>query len=298
MPALHIRTASRTSSRFRRIIYVGFARLEDGDPLFAPTESESVHLFRVVLDGAKDIGMYHAASEYLEPAAPLANPAPLARADDAPYVNLGARLGKREKTRTESHPCFFSEHAKKKLRQNPLQIGECYSLIDHEPFHLMEHGRMGYVGIPPVNRARRYYAKRGLAGFHDPYLNRRRVSPQKKLLFEIKGVLHVSRGMVFGNVEGLEVIIIRLDLRAFGYVETHGREYVFYLLHDGRYRMQGSGKAGVPRQRHVEALFFEASQFFNIAVLAFESSEGLFYSGLYRVYLGSGLGALFRKKGV
>ena len=242
--------------------------------------------------------MYHAASEYLEPAAPLANPAPLARANDAPYVNLGARLGKGEKTRTEPDPCLFSEHGEKKLRQNPLQIGERYAGINHEPFHLMEHGRMGYVRIPPVNRARRYYPKRGLALLHDPYLNRRRVSPQEKFAFEVEGVLHVSRGVVFRDVKGLEVIIIRLDLRTFGYVETHGREYGLYLLHDGRYGMKGSRKAGVSRQRHVETLFFEASQFFNIAVLVFERSEGLFYSRLYCVYLGSGFGALNRKKGV
>ena len=74
---------------------------------------------------------------------------------------------------------------------------------------------MRRVVVRAVNLAGHHDADGRLLRKHRPRLHRRGVRPQKDVLTDIEGVLHIPRRMVGGNAEGLEVVVIRFDLRPF-----------------------------------------------------------------------------------
>jgi hypothetical protein len=72
--------------------------------------------------------------------------------------------------------------------------------------------------------------------------------------FDVEGVVHGARGMVFGRVEGGEVVPVGLDLGALGHFEAHGAEDGLQALHGEAHGVQAAGAAGAAGQRHIERL--------------------------------------------
>ena len=92
--------------------------------------------------------------------------------------------------------------------------------------------------VGAVDAPRADYAYRQVARFHRAYLRGGRLRAQKEVFAEIEGVLHVARRMVGGDVERLEVIVIRLDLGTVDDVEAHRAENVDHIVDDDAQRMQ------------------------------------------------------------
>ena len=64
---------------------------------------------------------------------------------------------------------------------------------------------------------------------------------QQAAVFQPECILHVARGVVGGDVEGVEVVVLGFDLGAVDYGEAEGREELFEFLLDLRDRMQSAG---------------------------------------------------------
>ena len=79
----------------------------------------------------------------------------------------------------------------------------------------MKHGGMGDIRIGAVNPPGRKDPDRRRLLFHDPDLDRRGMGAQNDIVFDIKRVLHIPGGMIFGNIQGLEIIVIQFDFRTF-----------------------------------------------------------------------------------
>ena len=74
------------------------------------------------------------------------------------------------------------------------------------------------------------------------------------LSVNIEGVLRIPGGVVLGNVQQLEVVVVQLHLGAFHHVKAHAREAVHHLVHaqgDGMGAAAGGQGAGLG---HVDGL--------------------------------------------
>ena len=81
---------------------------------------------------------------------------------------------------------------------------------------------MGGIGIDAVHAAGGDDADgRVFLVEHIADLNRRSVRAQNIAVFHIKGILHGTGRMVFGNVQCLEIMEIVFDFGAVGHFETH-----------------------------------------------------------------------------
>ena len=99
-------------------------------------------------------------------------------------------------------------------------------LVDDEALDLVEHRRVGLVGIDAVGAARDDDADRRLLRQHRAHLHRRGVRAQHlplavRLRLEEERVVHLPRRMAFGEVERGEVVVVGLDVRTFGDREAH-----------------------------------------------------------------------------
>ena len=180
--------------------------------------------------------MHHPRAEHLEPAAL------------APNVDFGRRFGKREIRWPESHfQVVGFEESPQELVQDALEVGEAHVFTHHESLDLMEHGGMGLVGVAPVDTAGRDDPERRLAGLHDPYLHRRGVSAQQPPVGKVERVLHGSRGMVRGNVERFEVVIVVLEFGSFHDLESDRAKQRRDSLEGAGDRMQTAAPLTAPR---------------------------------------------------
>src|SRR5262249_17627752 len=71
---------------------------------------------------------------------------------------------------------------------------------------------------------------------------------------EIQRVLHVARGMIRGHVEGLEVVIIVLELWSFDDQEPHAEEDLFDALAQQCERMTAPEQRRTSGQRYVDGV--------------------------------------------
>jgi hypothetical protein len=75
--------------------------------------------------------------------------------------------------------------------------------------------------IGAVDLARSDYSDRRFPLLHGPYLHRGCLGAQDHVVGDIKGVLGVPGGMVFGDVQGLKIVVVVFNLRPFNDVEAH-----------------------------------------------------------------------------
>src|SRR5262245_37705743 len=119
--------------------------------------------------------MQHAAAE---------NPQPILAYGEAAFILSFAALdvgfergfGERKEVRTEAHLHLVDlEERLAELLQNPFQVAEMRTLVDHEPLDLMEHRRVGLIGVDPIGAAWNDDADRWLLAQHGADLHRRSV---------------------------------------------------------------------------------------------------------------------------
>ena len=97
----------------------------------------------------------------------------------------------------------------------------------------MEHRAVrGVHFVGAVDAAGAHDAERRLARLHRAGLHGRGVGAQHHVILDIERILRVAGGMVFRQVQQLEVERIQLHLRAFRHVEAHAGEHVdHFVLH-------------------------------------------------------------------
>ncbi len=81
--------------------------------------------------------------------------------------------------------------------------------------------------------------------------------------------MHLARGMRRRNVERGEIIVVGLDLRAFGDGETHIAEDLHDLVVDLGQRMDPPARLAARGKREVEALFHQAARQLDFAERGF-----------------------------
>ena len=118
-----------------------------------------------------------------------------------------------EEAGSESH-IDLTEHMLEEVGEDMLEVGKADLpfVIHDETLHLVEHRRVGEVVVASEYRPRGDDADRRFALHHRPDLHRRSVGAEQGTVIEVESVLHISRRVVFGEVERFEVVEIILDL--------------------------------------------------------------------------------------
>src|SRR3989344_6273641 len=125
-------------------------------------------------------------------------------------------------------------------------MGEGHVFAKHESLELMEHRRMGGIGITPVAFAGEDCTEGGLMGAHVVDLYGGGVCTKEGaggLLFEtwickIKNVLCVASRMILGEVEEVEIIFLGLDFWAVPDIKSHPTKNILHLPDEFRNGMQ------------------------------------------------------------
>src|SRR5574340_767862 len=207
----------------------------------AQAESETEIFFAVDVDVLQHVGMHHAAAADLQPAAVPA------------HVHLRRRLGEREERGPETHPQIVAfEEALQEVLHHALEIGETDLLVDPQALDLMEHRRMGGVGVDTVDAPGRDDLQRRLVRLHVAHLHRRGVGAQHMLRVDVEGVVHRARRMVLRDVQRGEVVEIAFDLRAGRDGKTQRMEQLLDALQRARHRMQAARAQAAPGQGHIQ----------------------------------------------
>jgi hypothetical protein len=113
---------------------------------------------------------------------------------------------------------------------------------------------VGLVGIAAIDLSGGDHAQRRLVRAHETHLHARGVGAQQAAVGKIEGVVHGPRRMVRREVQGLEVVVVVLDLRAIGELVAQAREDVGDALEGARDRVQVAQLATAAGQSHVNAL--------------------------------------------
>src|SRR5215470_300594 len=187
--------------------------LEDGHALHAHAEGPPRDFLRIVAHVAQDVGMHHARAQDLDPPPVLAEPAAGAAALEAEHVRLRGGLREGEERGAEAHAGARPEHLAGEVVEGALEIGHGDVAIHGEAFDLVKHGRMrGVRDVVPEDLARADDAHGRTLRLHGPDLHGRGVGAQHHVGGHVEGVLHVARGMIVGEIERAEVVVVGLHL--------------------------------------------------------------------------------------
>ena len=191
------------------------------------------------------------------------------------------------------------------MDDDALEVGKGAVAINDQPFDLMEHRRVRRVQITAVNASGSDNAQRGAVAFHRADLYARGVRAQHGFRVEVEGILHRPRRVIFGDIQGGEVVKIVFDFRAVFNDETEAGEPVLDAAARQRHRMQAALKCLPSGEGHVHPL---GCQFFRHLPRA--ESVNLFLQRLLemglrvvddfaqlRTFLGARLGKLLHMRG-
>ncbi len=106
--------------------------------------------------------------------------------------------------------------------------------------------------ITPVAETRDDHAHRRLVRLHDAGLHRRRVAAQDDAVGQVERVPHVGGRVLERDVEGLEVVPLRLRLRAAHPREAQLPEDLADLIDHPRYRMDSAAPGAPARHRQID----------------------------------------------
>ena len=197
--------------------------------------------------------MHHAGAEDFHPAGLLAGRAAGAAADLTLHVHLGGRLGERKERRAEAHLRGRREDTPSECRQRRLEVDECDAFIDCEAFNLLEHRRVRRVErISAVAASRDDDANRRRVALEGADLHGRGVRAQQDVAAQVKAVLRVERRMVFGKVQCVEVVALRLGFRSDYAREAQLAEDVADLVHHLRDEVQPAAPLAPARHGEVD----------------------------------------------
>ena len=206
--------------------------------------------------------MHHAAAEDLEPVFALAE-ADLVAFAGALDVHLHRRFGEGKERGPEAHAHLLDlEEGAAEFLQHPFEVGQIGALVDHQALDLMEHRRMGLVGIlaiGPARDRRRGSAASGPAwcGSAPGWCGSAAVGVRRRASGLKKNVSCISRaGWPAREVQRREIEEVGLDVRPFGDREPHVGEDGGDLVRDLADRMDAAGhdRLLAHRQGDVERL--------------------------------------------
>src|SRR5258706_3733589 len=203
--------------------YVVDAVLSHGNALDAEAKGPAGVNFRINFARGEDVRMNHSAAAQLDP--------PLFVLE--PDINLRAGFGEREKAGAEADFGGAAEIGADELHDGAFEINHGHVLVDDEGFELVEHEKVrGVDGVGSIDAAGDDDADGGFLFFHHADLDGAGLGAKKNLRFaildlrlivrgQVKVIERITRGMLFGDVEGDEVVEFILDFRAGGGGEAH-----------------------------------------------------------------------------
>src|SRR4051812_13119321 len=266
------REVERTEAVMREPAHVGLEEgaqvrhpvFQHGDAVDSHAPGEALIFVGIEAAIAQHVRMHHSTAENLQPVVALAEP-DLALVAPALDVDLKRGFGEREERRAEAHLDLIDlEECLAELLQNPLQVTEMRGLVDDQSFDLVEHGSVCLVAVAAIGPAGNDDADRRLRRQHGPDLHRRGMGAQEqprtvRLRIEIERVVHFASRMALGKVELGEIVVVGLDVGAFGDRKPHVGEDRGQLIHDLGYGMEPTGLGGrfAHRQRDVHGFGVE-----------------------------------------
>ena len=243
--------------------------------------------------------MHHPAADNLHPVLALTDADLVARALIA-HVHLRARLGEGEVVGAEAYLHVAFEIGADELHQAPLEVAHIGGLVDHQPFGLVEHGRMRLVGVAAIGPALRDNADRRLLVQHRADLHGGRMGAQDQRiavlvrLFQEEGIVRFARRMIGREIQRREIVEIVLDIRAFADHETHFGEDHRDLFHHLADRVNAALRTRADRQGDIRALGRQTLVQMRFLKRLTAGRDGVFQPLAQRVQRLSGLFALFR----
>ena len=160
-----------------------------------------------------------------------------------------------KKRRAEAHLHVLDlEERRAELLQTHFMWRDVGLPVDDEALDLVEHRRVGLVGVVPVGAARDDDPDRRRLRPHGADLHRRGVGAQHLALAalvgrEEEGVVHLPRRMADGEVQRREVELVGLDVRPFGDREAHVGEDRGELVDDLGDRVDAAARLRPLRHR-------------------------------------------------
>jgi hypothetical protein len=128
------------------------------------------------------------------------------------------------------------EEALQEIGDDALEVGKGNALAHPQAFDLVEHRRMGRIGIDAIDAARRDDADFGHffevtvafdVRLHVARLDRAGMGTQQHLVgqgavrvLQVERIVHRARRVILGRVQGGEIEKILFDFRAVGHLET------------------------------------------------------------------------------
>lgn len=240
-------------------------KFQHGDPLHTHPEGKTGDPPRVIAYKTKNVGINHSSPKDFQPTRTLTHATDLmiltpssTTAKHALDVNLGAGFCEGEKARTKTDASLFFKDLAEKVREHALEVGEGDVAVHHEPFNLMKHGGMGRIIITvPIDRPGGDDLERRLALLHDADLNRGGMSPEQAILGDEKGILHVPCGMILRDIEGLEIMIVILDIGAARDLKSHAQKDIDDLIHHQGERVYPTALPAAPGKGDIDFLLAE-----------------------------------------
>ena len=189
--------------------------------------------------------MHHARAQDFEPTRLLADPTSVAPAREAQHVDLRRGLGERKERRAEADARAGSEHGSRANSSSvPLRSAMDTSRSTARPSTWWNIGEWVMSASRRYTRPRHDDAHGRPLGLHDADLHGRGVRAQEGVGREVERVLHVARRVIGRQVEGLEVVVVRLDLRPLRHREAQAREHGDDLVAHLGERMHARRAAG------------------------------------------------------
>src|SRR5512132_677771 len=99
------------------------------------------------------------------------------------------------------------------------------------------------------------------------------MGPQQHAVGDKKSVLHIPSWMILGNIEGLKVVVVILDVRTTGDLESHAPKDIDDLVQHKREWMNSSPLPTRPGKGDVDPFVFErfgSRLFFNLPETVFD----------------------------
>src|SRR5690606_19845765 len=162
------------------------------------------------------------------------------------------------------------EETAQEIGEYAAQVGEADFFTNPQTFDLMEHGRMGSVGVDTIDatgrdntnlRHRRFVLVFLDMRLHIANLHRAGVGAQQNVLLhgavfglQVKGVVHGAGRVLFRRVQRGEVVPVALDLWTVGNFETNGAEQLLDAIKTARDRMQAAARTPATGQRDIQRL--------------------------------------------
>ena len=225
---------------------------QHGQALHTHAKRKAREIFRIDTAIGEHIGMHHPATHDFEPAALFADPAARAPALSALNIHFRRWLGERKIGRPEAHRQIGFKKGFQELIDRSSQVRKTDVAVDHQPFDLMKHRRVCEIRIAAINPPRTHDADRRRLALHGANLHRRSMGAQNMSGVDVERIVHRARGMVRGNIECFEVVIIVFDFRTFLDLIANPNEKILdpvERLGDG---MQAADFPIAARQGHVD----------------------------------------------